>query len=135
MPGVEEAWWPTLRHRLTVHERRRGGQLVSAGLQQLADGGELLRMLGASQLVLDSLMGLLSLCVTSRCFVGCAREMRLERLDVGAERVDVLLGGVPDLVELLVMVSEKWDGRLILTLARPSTPYASSAVGRSARLA
>jgi hypothetical protein len=120
-----------------VHERRRGGQLISADLQQLADGGELLRALGAFELALGSLMGLLSLRMARRGFVGCAREVWLERLDVSAERVDVLLGGVSYLVELLVMVSEKWHGRWILTFARGSTPYATSegSVARSARLA
>jgi hypothetical protein len=111
VPGVEEARWPTLGYRLPVHERRRGGQLISADLQQLADGGELLWVLGAFELVLGSLLGLLRLGDARRGFVGCAREVRLERLDVRAERVDVLLGGVSYLVGLLVMVSEKGHGR------------------------
>jgi hypothetical protein len=111
--------------------------LISADLQQLADGGELLRVLGAFELVLGSLMGLLSPCVARGGFVGCAREAWLERLDVSAERVNVLLGGVSYLVEPLVMASEKWHGRPILTLARRSTPYATAqgSMARSARLA
>jgi hypothetical protein len=94
VPGIEEARWPTLWYRLPVHQRRRGGELISADLQQLANGGELFRVLGAFELIHGSPMGLLSLCVARRGFVGCAREMRGERVDVIAERADVLLGSV-----------------------------------------